>query len=263
MRNRVLDFIARFFKRGTKLSIFFKYRLKKFKKNQIFFFHINRSGGNSLKIAFDMISNEKISSPILRIPHKIKAKDINFNDTNKYIFSLRDPIDRFYSVFYIRKIRVDGSLHSAEALRTEKKAIELEKKLFSLHKDINSLCENLYNKNQRIDGLLNIDCVDKISSLNDRLETWFNIDFLNNNKPFFIFEFENLQDDFDKFCKKINYEKRINLGSLYKKHKSGINYDNLVKLSEVSRKNLLKYLENDYKIYNYLIANKDKINNSY
>ena len=129
MRNRVLDFIARFFKRGTKLSIFFKYRLKKFKKNQIFFFHINRSGGNSLKIAFDMISNEKISSPILRIPHKIKAKDINFNDTNKYIFSLRDPIDRFYSVFYIRKIRVDGSLHSAEALRTEKKAIELEKKI--------------------------------------------------------------------------------------------------------------------------------------
>ena len=79
----------------------------------------------------------------------------------------------------------------------------------------------------------------------------------------FVGRYENLQDDFDKFCKKINFEKRINLGSLYKKHNSGINYDNLVKLSEVSRKNLLMYLENDYKIYNYLIANKDKINNSY
>ena len=247
-KNRFLEFVARFFKRGSKINIFLKYKLKTFEKKHLLFFHINRSGGNSLKIAFDIISKEKKSLQILRLSHRIKTNNINFKKKIKYIFSIREPINRFYSNFYDLK-------------RTEDKLVNKSKnEFFMYHKDINTLCENLFNKDILINGLNNIENINKTISLNDNLETWFDIKFLIENKPFFIFEFEKLELDFKNFCKKINYKKYINLDSLYKYHKVGLQYEKLPKLSEISIKNLKLYLKNDYRIYNYLIANKDEIN---
>ena len=77
-KNRILEFISRFFKRGSKISILLKYKLKEFEKKNLLFFHIGRTGGNSLKIAFNIISEENKSLNILRLPHVVKPNNINF-----------------------------------------------------------------------------------------------------------------------------------------------------------------------------------------
>lgn len=249
--NKITGRISRFFKRGSEINIYFRYKLRKFKKKDLLFFHLNRGGGNSLRIAFDIISKEKKSLQILRLSHRIKVNNINFKKKPKYIFNFREPTNRFYSIFYARKRarKINKNINNT-----------LENKFFSHNKDINFLCENLFNKDKVIDEMSNSECLNKLNSLNHNLETWFDINFLIKNKPFFIFQFENLELDFQNFCKKINYEKSINLASLYKYHKIGLNYEKLPKLSETSIKNLKLYLQNDYKIYNYLISNKDEIN---
>ena len=248
-KNRILEFISRFFKRGSKISILLKYKLKEFEKKNLLFFHIGRTGGNSLKIAFNIISEENKSLNILRLPHVVKPNNINFKKKPRYIFSIREPINRFYSVFYNLKRNEDN-----------KASNKLESEFFSYHKDINSLCENLFNENEVINEMNNIKCLNKMVNFNHNLDSWFDMKFLIENKPFFIFEFEELESDFKKFCKKINYEKYINLDSLYKNHKVGINYEKLPKLSEKSNKNLRLYLKDDYKLYHYIISNKSEIN---
>jgi len=73
---KIIIKILNFFGLISRESFFYKvifYKFRKFKKNEIIFFHINRSAGNSLYEGFKIISNDNIYK-IIRFPHKIKPK---------------------------------------------------------------------------------------------------------------------------------------------------------------------------------------------
>ena len=119
--------------RGSRLDLFLKYFCRVYSRNDIFFFHANRSGGNSLKHAFLKIEKENSKISIIRFPQTVKPKNVNFLSKNRYILNLRDPIKRFKSIFYSRK-KLIGDHESY-----------LEEKFYQHYSDINHLCENIFD----------------------------------------------------------------------------------------------------------------------
>ena len=94
--------------------------------------------------------------------------------------------------------------------------------------------------------------------LHEGLSTFFKIEDIKRNPPIYIFEFSSLHKDIFFFLKNVN---RINKNKLNQflaivKNSS----PNKKKLSSIGKKNLKIFLREDYKVYNYLIKRKSKIN---
>ena len=223
--------------------LFLKYKLNKQPTNYIYFMHINKTGGTSLRESFTQI-NENSITKIIHIPHSVKPKHLNFENNNRYMLNIRDPLQRLNSAFYDRK-RQKGLTNPNEI------------KYFTRFPEINNLGESLSSKdfNQKKEAL---DALKRIVTVNTRLTDWFNIKFLENNKPFFIFELENINIDYLNFCRKISLNKDIPLKK--------VNQNIALKkqdLSELSIINFRNYLKNYYLIYEYLLKNKKNINDNF
>ena len=249
---KIIIKILNFFGLISRESFFYKvifYKFRKFKKNEIIFFHINRSAGNSLYEGFKIISNDNIYK-IIRFPHKIKPKYI-FNKKINYILNIRDPIDRFRSIYNSKKeeFKISKNLNTNY----------VEQVLFYRFTDLNDLCENLFDKKIIFKNYNTIQLIKNFSTLGEFLQHWISLDYFNNNKPFHIFDFKSLQNDFNLFTKKINFHKKIDLEYMKTMHNIKSN-NNITSLSSLSINNLKYFLKDDIKIYNHLIKNKDRIN---
>jgi len=159
---------------------------------------------------------------------------------NKYIITIRNPIDRFYSAFYHAKFR--------------QRITYRPKELFKQFPHANDLAESIYSNDKKLKKRV-LKAFKYTHHLRESLITFIDKNTFLNNKPFYIFEVESLQKDLNRFCKKCNIPKT----KLPKKNK--LNYKLLSPLSKKSIKNLKRYYKKDIELYLFLIKHKQTINN--
>lgn len=228
-------------KKEANIAVFFNYKFRKYPKDQIFFFHISKCAGTALSDVFNEI-NQKSNINILRFGHAVKSKHVNFSKKNRYIVNIREPLDRFLSAFYARK-------------KSPNLIDKNEINCFENFPDANLLAESLTSTNLTTKNNA-LYAMKKIKLVNHNYSQWFNIDFINKHQPFFIFEQENIEKDFKRFCKKINFNKNIEL-KVVNKNKI---FPKKTILTKKSTENLKNYMKEDIKIYNKLLNLKSIIN---
>ena len=226
----------------SNIALYINYKLKSYPKKQIFFFHISKCAGTALRDTFNEISSNS-ENKILRFGHAVKARHVNFMKKNRYLINIREPIDRFLSAFYDRK-------------KSKNLIDPVEINCFKIFPDANLLGEALNSNDEKLINKAKF-ALTKIALVNHRYKDWFDIKFLKTHQPYFIFEQENIQQDFKIFCKKINYEEKIILKIV---NKNQI-YPEKTILTDLSKKNLKLFFKEDFEIYNYLIQIKKIINN--
>ena len=176
------------FKPTSNIALSVRYKLKKYDKNVIYFFHMHRSAGTSLNYFFFKI-NKTNKYKIIRFGHSIKPRNINFSNNNKYIFNLRHPLDLLCSSFNHNK---------KEEI---KKISKYNIKFLSL----NFLAENLSSNNNEMKKKA-MKAMSSLKSFNYRLNHYVNLEdnfFLEKNEINLI----------NKFSKFINDEQCIQLYS--------------------------------------------------
>tara|TARA_B110000046_G_scaffold185993_1_gene231133 strand:- start:443 stop:1054 length:612 start_codon:yes stop_codon:yes gene_type:complete len=201
---------------------------------------MHRSAGTSLNYFFLKI-NKTNKYKIIRFGHSIKPRNVNFSNKNKYIFNVRNPLDLLCSAFN----------------QDKKKEINRISKYNIKFLSLNFLAENLSSNNYEMKRTA-IKALGSLKSFNYRLSNFVNINYLIKKPPFHIFNYKDLNSDYQDFCKKISYKKKTKIRVVFKSLKT--NNSNKIKLSKLAIKNLKKYLANDIKIFNYIIKNKKKIN---
>jgi len=245
-------FLSNFFYRIYKLLIIFgfrptnsfllsiRYKFKKYDKNVIYFFHMHRSAGTSLNYFFSII-NKTSKYKIIRFGHSIKPRNLNFLNENKYILNLRHPIQLLSSSFINNKIEEMNKMN----------------KISDKFNSLNLVLENLSSKNIKIKKKA-FKAMNSLKSYNYRLSNLVNIKFLKARPPFHIFFYDELEADYQKFCKKILFKKKNKIRVVNKSLKS--KDANKIKFSKLAMNNMKNFLAEDIKIFNYIMKNKKKIN---
>jgi len=211
-----------------------------YEKN-IYFFHIGRTAGNAIAHVLEQghvpLFDKKNPKPHLEkqshhyriIKHPHRRKLYFYKNKNHYIFSLRNPIDRFISIFYWR-----GEGRKVSGCNTA-----------------NELAEALSNPCIKRRKRAQI-AILQMPHARQNMTSWFSLRLLKKFPPFFVFDQENLEASLKEFSKLIgepdlslflpnNLSSKKNDGGIYDKH-----------LSNVAIKNLNDWYSEDIAIYNYL-----------
>ena len=162
--------------------------------------------------------------------HYVKPK---YHTNINYIIAIRNPVDRFISAFYHSKYNQQIFYH---------------KNFFTLYPEVDDLAKNI-NKSEATKYIR------LCHHLNEGLSTFFKIEHIKKNPPLYIFEFSSLHKDMYSFLK--SFDKKKISSSLSKIFG---NSPNKKKLSKIGERNLKLFLKQDYKIFNFLMKNKSKIN---
>lgn len=203
----------------------------KFKQKKLIFAQVPRS---STTIIISLIKNNLKDLKNLEFPnHFFKPK---FNKNCNYFISIRDPIERFVSAYYHLK---NGQF------------ITYYDDFFSQFPTIEILAKEIFTKKAK-------SYIRFSHHLNENLESFLSLEYLQKNMPIYIISHDNILQDTTDFLKL-----RLNQNILNTCHfkKASINTKkNDISLSEDARTNLKEFLKKDYEIYNYLIKEKKKVN---
>ena len=245
-------FLSNFFNKIYKLLIIFGlspknilvlnigYKFKIYEKNVIYFFHMHRSAGTSLNYLFSII-NKSSKYKIIRFGHSIKINNLNFSNENKYILNLRHPIQLLSSSFIYNKIEEINKMN----------------KISNKFNSLNLVLENLSSRNIKIKKEA-FKAMKSLRSYKYRLSNLVNIEFLKVRPPFHVFFYDELEADYQKFCKKILFKKKIKVRVVNKNLKT--KNSQKIKFSKLAMNNMKNFLAEDIKIFNYIMKNKKKIN---
>lgn len=239
-----IKFIFKLFigqERYQKLSNNFKKKVFNDQK-KLYFLHIGKCGGTNLLNSF---KNSELN--VISMGHRYKLHSLN--SKMKYIFSYREPAERTYSAFYHIK-------NCGRPLHDWKQYNFLQKILFHHYEEFHVLAEDLYSKNIFRKYLSRL-CINIIFQNHQPLSTWFSVNDLKKYPPQFIFDTRFLNEDLKLFNKKYGLSLSLSTNSNVVNKSTNHKYQTL---SSLGKNNLEKYLYNDYKIYNFLKAEKNKIN---
>ena len=250
-RIEFIYFLNDFYER-IKHQIFYSFLFKygKFSHDTIHFLHVPRCGTTALVYA---LRKTLLSKKIESYNHYVKC--FFLGKKNRYIISIRNPINRFYSAFYHTKFRQPITYRPKE--------------LFKQFPNASDLAESIYSNDKKLRKRA-VKALKYTHFFRESLITFIDKNTFLNNKPFYIFEVENLQKDINGFCKKTKIpkvdvppesviwkKKGKNLGGKYfrtKKHFTPA-------LSKKSIRNLSIYLKKEIKLYQLILKHKRKINN--
>ena len=203
-------------------------RLLKKNSKKIYFLHVPKTGGTFIKKYIELNSNYFL--------YKTHFYHCNFLlEKEKYILSIRNPVDRIVSAFYFAK----GRKHTA-----------FDEFIFNKYNDINSLAEDLSSFKKKWLAIL---FLRYIRYINYGYRFYYKKKYTKN--LIYILEQENMFDDLNKLFKKLNInqtvEDKIINKNTEKKYPA---------LTPKALNNLNKFFKEDYKIYKQLKNNKDYIN---
>ena len=208
----------------------------------VYFLHIGKAGGTILKSIFSNNKIQKNKIKVIGVSEKFKIYQLH--PDQKYIFSIRNPITRYFSAFHARKIKSDiwtKEYYSVEGFG------------FYLYNDANQLAEDLYSKNL-IKVFLSHISIRCIPIINENIYSWFNIEDLKKNLPQFIFENSTINEDWKFFSTKFGFEQNELLNHMHVRNKTfGIKSQ----LSEKAKENLKRYYKKDFEIYEYCLKIKN------
>lgn len=243
------------------MSIYFKFIALLRKpingKNVIHYLHIGKTGGRSIKhairsslIDFQSPGQNIEPNDLLLRDHAHSIKLIHFSNNSKYIFSIRDPIDKFYSSFYSRKRMSRPRILNTPYPPGERIAFKAFEHATYLAEALSS--EDIKIRKAAIFAMLNI------RHINSHLLFWFTREQLDSHPPVFLFEQKTLDKDFEDFKIKVGVDDIFLPKEDFYKQKG--NYTRPPPLSELAIKNLKEWYSTDILIYEYLLSNKEKYN---
>tara|TARA_B100001939_G_C16945327_1_gene620059 strand:+ start:4165 stop:4854 length:690 start_codon:yes stop_codon:yes gene_type:complete len=200
------------------IGTYINFLRKKFKyfNSKLILIHIGKCGGSSVR---KDLENAGISF------YYVHVNTVKYDPSKKYIFLLRNPIDRFVSAFYWRKKNV---------IEFSKPINEYEKKMFNKYKDVNSLALDIYDDH----GNIQLDLKKESNYIHHIVQ---DIDFhigsllekIHKNDIHSVITTENIVED-------IKNSFNIDIKSHEKSNK------NQYSLSDTAYSNLKKYLSKDY-----------------
>ena len=248
--NKIVLHLIKILKVMTGVKIFFflkKFYFTFFKSkfkldnNIIYFLHIGKTGGTLLKSIFANQENNQNNFRIIGLKEIMKL--YHLNPKQKYIFSIRNPIDRYMSGFMSRKNKSD--LYSKEYYSIESFG-------FFLYQNLNTLAEELYSKNliKFLKARIAIRC---IPIINENIFSWFSVIDLKKRPPLFIFETSNIEQDWKNFCSIFNFNKNDIIKYSHMRNKT---IGKKTKLSNLALNNIKKYYKKDFEIYEYCLEFK-------
>lgn len=214
------------------------------------FLHIGKTGGTFVKNSLKKYDVDKI----VKINNHQQSKINNKIISNKFIFIIRDPVNRYVSGF-ISRLRKGQPTYFVEWTKNENIA-------FTNFSTPNDLAEALSSSDENIkaNALFAIKHIKHTNSISD----YINLENLKKNKDkiFYVCKTETLNNDLQNIYDKLGYN-NINV-ELHENclHKTPPEFENLKKMSNLAIKNIIEYYLNDYEIIKYLI-NENYIDKQY
>jgi hypothetical protein len=210
--------------------------------NIVYFLHIGKAGGTILKSIFKSQKNQQNDLTFIGLPERVKLYQLD--SKQKYIFSIRNPIERYLSAFTARKKK--SNIWSKEYYSIEGIG-------FYLYNDANILAEDLYSRNL-IKIFKSRICMRCIPIINENIFTWFTVKDLKKNPPLFFFENSTINEDWKNFSIKFNFNENDMIKHMHMRNKT---LDKKDKLSELAKINLKRYYKKDFEIYKYCLKLKN------
>ena len=211
-----------------------------FFKNKIHFISIPRSGTTILRSSIRSFNNIN-NLHIIHNSHFVKTNMF----LKKYVISIREPVDRFISLFYHYKLN---------------QQIGYYPKYLEQFDSLDDFIDTLEDKKTK--KFLN-----SSHHFKEKLETFITEETILKNPPSFIFLFDDIKNDFTKYASTL--DKNINLNEIdqFFLLKFGetrtrrIKKDKDLNLKNISK--LKNYLKNEYIIFNQLLNIRKKINEKF
>jgi len=176
---------------------------------------------------------------IVKHPHGMKLQNL---PPERYFFSIRNPVSRFFSAFYSRKRKGQPRAYFEW---TPDEAIA-----FGQFKHANDLAEALFDAETAARSEAAFCAIRSISHCNTNQISWFPTrgNFLNSRPPYAIIRQENFRDDLRELSKRIGFD----LTSLItdddiKAHRN--DYSGVPPLSEKAVINLTRWYSQDVVFY--------------
>ena len=242
-----------------KLKFFFKIKFKQFqnlmtivknffqKKNEINFIHVPKNCGSIIIENLNVIQS--------RSNYKFKFynhyfKQYNLSNDEKYIISIRDPIESFISSY-------NQTLYPKRKFKEHKIIIpKLNQKFLELFPTLNNFCESFYTEKQiYIENFIYCSI-----HMRERFCSFFkSIENLEKNLPIYIIEKDTFVEDMHELFQKFNVSFKFNTlqNDMFR-----LNYKK-ENLSDLAKKNLNDYLKLDFEFFNYLKNKKNEINSNF
>jgi adenylate kinase family enzyme len=211
-----------------------------FFKKKIHFISIPRTGSTLLRASIKSFNNID-NLHIIHNSHFVKTNVFLKN----YVISIREPVDRFISLFYHYKLN---------------QKIGYYQKYLDQFDSVDDFIDTLEDKKTK-------KFLTSSHHFKENLETFITKEFLLKNPPRFIFLFDDIKNDFTKYVSTL--DKNINLNEIDQffmikfgetrtrrsKEERNLNLRNISKLKN--------YLKNEYILYNYLLDIRKKINKQF
>ena len=213
-----------------------------FFKNKIHFISVPRTGTTLLRSSIKSFNNID-NLHIIHNSHFVKTNVFLKN----YVISIREPVDRFISLFYHYKLNQQSGYYP---------------KYLEQFDSVDDFIDTLEDKKTK--KFLN-----SSHHFKENLETFITKESILKNPPSFIFLFDDIKNDFNKYASTL--DKNINLNEIdqffmikygetktrREKREKGKGKD----LRNISK--LKNYLKKEYIIYNYLLSIRKKINKQF
>ncbi|MDA9663221.1 hypothetical protein N9T53_01475, partial [bacterium] len=242
-----------------KLKFFFKIKFKQFqnlmtivknffqKKNKINFIHVPKNCGSIIIENLNVIqsySNYKFKF------YNHYFKQYNLSNDERYIISIRDPIESFISSY-------NQTLYPKSKFKEEKIINQkLNQKNLELFPSLNNFCESFNTEKQiYIENFIYCSI-----HMRERLSSFFkSIENLEKNLPIYIVEKDTFVEDMQELFEKFNVSFKFNTlqNDLFRLDYKKEN------LSDLAKKNLNDYLKLDYEFFSYLKNKKNEINSNF
>ena len=217
-----------------------KVRPRDLSDDTIHFFHLGRCAGTTIKEFIDKFNEGGHAVSI--IPHEHKVVLAKIPERGRYFFSIREPVDRFFSAFNWRQARrtlgpAKGDSHT-----------EQERKAFARFANANELAESLYAEGER--GIEAFTAMQEIKHVNRPQYTWFPSveEVLSARPPLCIIRLDKMQRDLDYLAAKLQVENRFELTSEKRKRHRNV-YSVPPPLSDKAVDNLRRWYAADIQFY--------------
>lgn len=206
----------------------------------VHYLHIGRNAGTTIK-EFNSRVSELTPIKIMSHEHKISLSDIP--PKADYFFSIRDPIERFYSAFYWRRRRRDEA-----ALSDVDSYSDQERKAFTRFREANDLAENLFADGEV--GLNAFAAMQEIKHIMRPQHSWFPTveEVFVRRPPLAIVRLKKMREDLNFLAAKF----QLDLDAIWRErevqhHQN--NYADKPPLSPRAIENLKRWYATDFQFY--------------
>lgn len=207
--------------------------------SELVYVHIGKCGGESL---WDAINSSKVIQKDFSRVHKVHIRKPPIHKKTKYLVVVRNPISRAVSAFNWRyKLVVEDE--------TQRHRFKGEWEVLTKYKTLNTLAERLY-KNGELDDQVAKD-FESILHLRENIQFYLNelLDKISDDQIYGVMSTETLSED---------VVRQLDVRDLKRTHENAKFVDKSKKyLSETAHENLRRYLSDDFRCLETLLARKN------